>query len=359
MKKRAGLILVSVLSLTMSLLIAELGLRLVAPVPDPTESDKRFRHYIVSQWAPYTHWIISVEEGLPGVSGIIRFNTNNMGFRGSDLVIPKPPDEFRIFMVGGSTTECFILDDSQAINAVLQNELGKLEHSGRTIKVYNAGRAGDKTVDHIAMIAHRLVHLEPDMIIVFAGINDLRPYDYLHLYNKQRERLSFSRLVVLASTEFQVPRRLYYLLSRYQRPFGAVTAVSHVKEMVRIRRKAPLANEIPADNTAPYRDNLITIAGVARAHGVRLVYMTQQETWNSRVDPQVEQWQWGLYDPGAGKTYRADLEDTALEALNDVMRQVAVNQQIPLYDLRKILPQSTEFFMDDAHFNVRGAQAAG
>jgi lysophospholipase L1-like esterase len=342
-----------------SLLIAEIGLRLVARVPDPTESDKRLKHYIISQWPPYVHYTITVEKGLPGVSGPTRFTTNNMGFRGSDLVNPKPPGEFRIFMVGGSTTECFLLDDHHAIDAVLQRELAKLDHSGRTIKVYNAAKSGDKTVDHIAMIGHRIAHLEPDMIIVFAGINDLRPYDYLHLYNQQRERLSLLRLLVLASTEFQLPRRVYYSLSRYQKAFGAVTLETSIKKEARIRREAPIMNEKPVDNTAPYRDNLLTIAGVARAHRIRLVYMTQQETWNSKVDPQAEEWQWLLYVPEARRTHRADLMDTALESLNDVMRQVAVDRQIPLYDLRKILPQSTEFFYDDMHFNVKGAQAAG
>ena len=51
------------------------------------------------------------------------FTTNNMGFRGDELTMPKPANEFRIFMVGGSTTECLYLDDSKALTRVLQNEL--------------------------------------------------------------------------------------------------------------------------------------------------------------------------------------------------------------------------------------------
>ncbi len=365
--KKTGLILMSILSLAITLLVAELSLRIVAPVPDPYEDYKspRLKRYIASQYAPNTHWTTKAEEGLPGISGINRFTTNNMGFRGDYLANPKPPDEFRIFMVGGSTTECLYLDDNQAIHTVLQNELAKLDRSGWTIKVYNAGKSGDRTDDHLSMIVHRLVHLEPDMIIVFAGINDLGTYDFLHFHERElQERLSLSLLVKMTATEFQVPRRLYYFLKVYlpsspKEAFGEVTLTSNYREKVRIRREAPITNEKLPVNTASYRDNLITIAGVARAHRVRLVYMTQQTTWNSSVDPQAENWQWGLYDPDIGKASRADLGDTALESLNDAMRQVAAEQQIPLYDLRKILPKSTEFFYDDVHFNVRGAQAAG
>ncbi len=369
--KRAGLILMSILSLILSLIIAELSLRFVAPVPDPFESYKnpRVQQYIVSQYAPNIHWTTTAEVGLPGMSGNNQFTTNNMGFRGDDLVNPKPSGEFRIFMVGGSSTECFYLDDRQAIHAVLQNELAKLDHGGRRIKVYNAGKAGDRTDDHISMIVHRIVHLEPDMIIVFAGINDLgtqggdEAFDYLHVRKRAlHERLSLSLLVKMTATEFQVPRRLYvlrqYLLSPKER-FGEVTLISNHRPLVRVRREAPITNEKPFVSTAPYRDNLITIAGVARGHRVPLVYMTQQTTWNSSVDPQAENWQWMLYDSKIDKTYRADLGDTALESLNDAMRQVAAEQRIPLYDLRRILPKSLEFFYDDVHFNVRGAQVAG
>ncbi len=365
--KKTGLILMSILSLAITLLVAELSLRIVAPVPDPYEDYKspRLKRYIASQYPPNTHWTTKAEEGLPGISGINRFTTNNMGFRGDYLANPKPPDEFRIFMVGGSTTECLYLDDSQAIHTVLQNELTKLDRSDWTIKVYNAGKSGDRTDDHISMIVHRLVHLEPDMIIVFAGINELGTYDYLHFHERElQERLSLSLLVKMTATEFQVPRRLYYFLKGYlprspKEAFGEVTLTSDYREKVRIRREAPMIDEEPPVSTTSYKDNLITIAGVARTHRIRLIYMTQQATWNSGIDPRTEDWQWGLFEPEIGKTHRADRADAALESLNDVMRQVAAEQQIPLYDLRRILPKSTEFFYDDVHFNVKGAQAAG
>ena len=113
------------------------------------------------------------EDGLPGVKGPNVFTTNNMGFRGDELTMPKPANEFRIFMVGGSTTECLYLDDSKAITRVLQNELNQQPLNNLTVKVYNAGKSGDAIDDHCSMIVQRIVQLQHDMIILFAGINDL------------------------------------------------------------------------------------------------------------------------------------------------------------------------------------------
>jgi len=48
----------------------------------------------------------------------------------------------------------------------------------------------------------------------------------------------------------------------------------------------------------------------------------------------------------------------ALESLNDVMRDLAREHEVPLYDLARDMPKSSECFYDDVHFNIRGAQDA-
>ena len=104
---------------------------------------------------------------------------NEYGFRGDSVIVPKPKEEYRIFMVGGSTTECLYIDDSLAVNKQLQDRL-----LDKNAKVYGAGKSGDDTPDHLAMIGHRILHLDPDMIVLFCGINDLRSlnngYDFTH-----------------------------------------------------------------------------------------------------------------------------------------------------------------------------------
>lgn len=135
----------------LTLVAAEVVLRLGAPVSDPFEDLKTRRfvnQYIRSSFTPRMRLETEAEAGLPGLAGKHVFTTNNVGLRGDSLAQPKPPDEYRVFMIGGSTVEGLYLGDSQTITAALQRALARTS-PGRTVKVYNAGKSGDKSDDHV------------------------------------------------------------------------------------------------------------------------------------------------------------------------------------------------------------------
>jgi lysophospholipase L1-like esterase len=311
--------------------------------------------------------VTEAEEGLPGLEGKNIFTTNNMGFRGGSLRVPKPAGEYRIFLIGGSSAETLYLDDNDALNSVLQKELGERLPDDIEAKVYNAGKSGDATPDHISMLVHRIVHLEPDLVIVFAGINDLSrsiyKYDYLHYVEEtpdEGER-DYPALKFLA-TELQIARRIFYMKHRIT-PRTETEALEEIRpktnygELVELCKSAPVSDDMPGVDPDSFRDNLKTIIGIARAHGVRLLLMTQQTTWNSAVDPEARDRHWMLLKGGVA--YREDLMDEALGSLNDVTRELAEEFSVPLYDLAVSIPKSLEYFYDDVHFNVKGSRTAG
>ena len=348
------------------LVVLELALRVFSPVPDPYADFKykpEINQFIRSEFPRNLQLVTEPEEGLPGLKGPNHFSTNNLGFRGDPLTVPKPNDEFRIFMVGGSTTECLYLDDSKAITRVMQNELGKSEAGKFTVKVYGAGKSGDASDDHCSMIVHRIVQLEPDMIVLFAGVNDLTRsiynYDYLH-YVPEGAAVKIPLLRSLA-TEFQIGRRLRYLLLRLYPGvpgrFQEIYIQSRYREAARLCAAMPISNEQPRVDATGYGNNLKTIAGVARAHGIQLVLMTQQTTWNGPNTPEMKEWQ-SMLCRGTVR-YREDLMDQAMETFNDQMRQTARQYSLPLYDLARTMPKSRDFFYDDVHFNDQGAHDVG
>jgi lysophospholipase L1-like esterase len=367
MRKAAGLI-ISLGSLAVCFVLAELILRVFfADLPDPYEKYKygnqKLNQYIKSEFPPDYHTFTLAEDGLPGVEGQKEFSINNMGFRGDHMILPKPEDEFRIFIVGGSTSECFYLDDSESIDKVLQTHLNKNRSQKLTTKVYNAGKSGDASDDHISMISHRMIHLEPDVIIVFSGINDLlrsmREYDYRHYVDKTLIRFPIWRSV---ATEFQIPRRIYYFKKRIspreaKQALEEITIKSNYMEKTELCRAARLTERRPLTDVPSYSRNLLTIIGMLESHNVQLVFVTQQTTWNSQLDTAVKNRHWLRYRDGV--TYREDYMDEALEMLNDAMRRLAIDEGVPLYDLAKSMPKSLEYFYDDVHFNVRGADEGG
>lgn len=348
------------------LLLAEILLRIAAPVAEPTRSAAEH----VSALNPYIRFeyprgyaaVTEVEPGLYGIDGRHFFTTNAYGFRGDALVSPKPAGEYRVFVVGGSTAECFYLDDDDDMSRVAQRELA-VAAIGRTVKVYNVGLSGTATDDHIALIAQRLVHLEPDAIVVLAGINDLRRsiqhYDYLHYFPKQAPSPPLYRTLLMKS---QIVRRMAYLARRIdpdpERVLETRTLKSDYAGKIALQRAAPAATTTDlAVDTASFRRNLLTMAGMARSHAFLLVLGTHPSSWNSTVDSSIRNYHWmRLYD---GVVYDEAAMDAALESLNDVTRAVAREQSLPLWDLARVLPKSADAFYDDCHLNTAGALAAG
>jgi len=350
----------ALLSLGMALLAAELLLRFVHPFPDPLLPMKRVvsvstgSAYVPSAYPPHYRKRVHSEPGLPGLDTLPRtFSTNNLGYRGDSLAIPKAPGEVRVFMVGGSTTACVFLDDRETVTRRLQDRL-RAAYPGQDVRVYGAARSGDRSWDHVAMVSQRIAHLEPDLIVVFAGMNDLfagaNGRDYLMRDTARPPTLKM--LLAQASTEFQLPRLVFRAFSRVDP--SSIDIRGEVRPLAARARALPLADGPPRENVRPYEENLRTLAGVARAQGARMVFMTQATTWNAR-DPRPSERHWMV---GTRVRYReADL-DAAMERYNDAMRRAAAASGTPVFDLARSIPKSADFFYDDVHFNVAGADTA-
>lgn len=358
-------------------LVAEVALRVLSPLPNPYEEIERLKpqinQYIRFEYPMHYSAITEAEPGLPGLSGMHHFTTNNMGFRGDTLLDPKPTGEFRIFMVGGSTTECFYLDDNDDLARVVQRELAAVAPAEARVRVYNAGASGAASDDHVAMISQRLVHLEPDLIVVFCGINDLSRsiyhYDYRHYveYHPAYRKPWFKRWPM----HLQIVRRGFHFKNRLRPDPRDLQEqrrlVTNYAGLIGLQRTVPATDAVPRTDEASYATNLRSMAGLSSGHDFKLVFMTQQTTWNSTVDPSAKDHHWMRYRAGApesdatatGITFREDVMDGAMERLNDTMRAVCSEESIPLYDLSRALPKSLEFFYDDCHFNVAGAATTG
>ena len=164
------------------LLVLIEGILWFFPVPDPYENAKKNMFYptignlyIESQFDRNLALQFSTEDGLLGFENYKKstnFTINNYGFRGDELIVPKPTNEYRIFAIGGSSTESLYIDDEDVWTQVLQDNLNR-ENDSTVVKVYNAGKSGDNIQDHLAMLSHRIIHLQPDEVIVFCGINDV------------------------------------------------------------------------------------------------------------------------------------------------------------------------------------------
>lgn len=95
--------------------------------------------------------------------------------RGPDFAVPKPAGEFRIICVGDSTTFGWKNAVVHTYPHYLQRILKK-RFPGRKIKVINAGVPGFNAAFALSYLALRLVNLQPDLVIIKLGYNDVFAY---------------------------------------------------------------------------------------------------------------------------------------------------------------------------------------
>ena len=99
---------------------------------------------------------------------------NTLGFRGAEFSETKPPNTYRIFMVGGSTMfGAGATSDETTIPGYLQQYLNE-KNLGFDIEVINSGIQGADSNTELNLVKQKLVRFSPDLIIIYDGWNDLR-----------------------------------------------------------------------------------------------------------------------------------------------------------------------------------------
>ena len=115
---------------------------------------------------PYKHW-----EPNQSSNSV---NINSFGLRGDEIDVNKDSDAYRIVMLGGSAMYgLYATNDSSTISGFLEKKIVK-ENPEFNIEVINAGVNGATSFDEIRFLKNKLLQLDPDMIFVYDGGNDLR-----------------------------------------------------------------------------------------------------------------------------------------------------------------------------------------
>ena len=99
-------------------------------------------------------------------------NINNEGFRGDEIDISNTNNDYRIIMIGGSTVfGSGLSNDEQTIPYEL-NKIFNKKYTG--IEVINAGISSITSFEELYHFKEKLIHLKPDLVIFYDGVNDVR-----------------------------------------------------------------------------------------------------------------------------------------------------------------------------------------
>ena len=147
--------------------------------PGPAEDGRKGAYCFVDtspEAPPDSPWEVPFYRYKPHVhGGQTGFTTNNFGFRGKDIVVPKPKGVFRIVCVGGSTTEEGPTNDTTypaLLEKKLRAQYGDRLQAGGRIEVVNCGISGIHSTQQRARALDYL-ELQPDVLLYYEAVNDI------------------------------------------------------------------------------------------------------------------------------------------------------------------------------------------
>ncbi|MCA9435603.1 MAG: SGNH/GDSL hydrolase family protein [Candidatus Omnitrophica bacterium] len=358
-----------------ALAVAEVTLRLAFPLPS---GNFIHRPNLVRTFRPSPGV-------MPGVEGESEFRVNSLGIRGSE--IPKGKTH-RILAIGGSTTECLYLDQTEAWPALLEERLNA-SVSTPEVWIGNAGKTGVSTREHRLQIPILLDDIKRiDRVILLAGVNDLLlrlavddRYDPDFVVKPGSREFLMSRAFDMVRPATDVhrvpffPRRfiglslqLFGSLLGYQEKETPMHLVEDEAGRLYIERRRFRKNRMGTRDTLPdlstglreFGKNLTDCIQAAKDRKVDIVLVSQPVLWSDTLTPDQEDLLW---TGGVGSISGENLEYYSTSALaagmqkyNDRMKELATKESIPFYDLAEHLPKDTTVFYDDCHFNEQGAE---
>ena len=308
--------------------------------------------------------------------GVIRFMTNSLGIRGDEI---SPDQHYRILALGGSTTACEYNDQAKAWPHVLQVQLNGPD-ALRTW-VGNIGKSGLCTRERIIHLKYLLPQYPRiDLIVMLSGCIDLlrrliedRQYDpdFSAHYESWERRLmggAFSETPYYPgmfrlktgyygeSAIGSTVKRLKSLsTSGISSHGGAEAALARLREH---RKNAEFVQELPDLGPAlrEFRGNLNRIVDMARAKGIRLIFLTQPTLWKEEMNEEESNllcFGW-IGSMKSGRCYSSGALMEGMRRYNETMLDVCRQRHVECIDLARIMPHTAHFFYDDCHFSDRG-----
>ncbi len=151
-------------SLMLPLVAAEIGLRLMHH-DRISFDDRSFRK---------SNWAFKPHTGSDSYVGVM-VRINNLGMRGPDVSIEKPPGTFRILGVGDSVTFGYGVPEEDTFLDVLQDKLNADSTGKLHYQVLNAGDPATGLDYYTYKVEQVGAELKPDLILVCMALNDIDP----------------------------------------------------------------------------------------------------------------------------------------------------------------------------------------
>ena len=287
---------------------------------------------------------------LPGVGGVSEFRINNHGYRGSNEYTDNV-----ILTLGGSTTECLYLDQTETWSQKLEYLLNQ---QNVQYTIWNGGKSGKNSFDHIhdlSLVIDSIPNLK--YVVVLMGVNDflysISGKDYLNLDKPWYKKTYIYKGASKFKNRFVYPQEsteLDYEGFVYQK------WRKHRHQAKQIFDTLPdLTEELNL-----FTENMSHLKDIANEHGAKIVFLTQPTIWRDNLNPYETSLLWmggtvGFQQGNAAGYYSSSALQKGMRLFNDALIKYCMLNKVKCIDIESSLPKNTSIFYDDCHLNENGS----
>jgi lysophospholipase L1-like esterase len=191
----------------------------------------------------------------------------------------------------------------------------------------------------------RVLDLDPDLVIIYEGTNDVhaRMVEPSAYRGDDLGRRQAWQVPEVALWEHSALLRITSRMMNFTRQVSIDDFVSSSTYV-----SWPFEHRLSEDNLDPseilkenppvyFRRNLVNMSAIAKEHNVTILL----STW--------------AHSPYLNDYASQDYYQLAFAENNDVVKEVAAEQQIPLFDFAEVMPQDATYWADGRHVNEAGA----
>lgn len=280
---------------------------------------------------------------------------NSLGYRGDEIEMPKSDDTYRIVALGGSTTFGEYLESWEAAYPYQLQQLLRDDYGYEQVEVINAGVPGYTTWESSVNFLLRVQDLDPNMIIIYHGVNDLNPrlsdpefYDGLNLgkgiWIDHDEPLPVSALYRFAMNKLGQDIKVNYSLGeQFHRPDAYRSCGLDVSGDVPVCKFLDMTvAEVLETNPPIYFERNLR----------NMIYMAQ----GMGIDVMLVSWAYSPFEyaiPG-GDFMTYDFRQEAIADHNAIIRGLNYSENILFYDLAATMPEDRPYWIDGLHMSEEG-----
>lgn len=364
--KKTGLI-ISIVILLISLFIIDCLMYFILPI-EQRKKPEIVRAIRLREHHPGLNKIIYPDEYyLSKTDNLIAqdylFRIDNNGF-----ILPHNnydnPDN-KIVFIGGSTTECMYVTENNRF-PYLTGQLIE-EKTNKRINSYNAGGSGNSSIHSLDILLNKIMPMKPDVVVIMHAMNDyaILAYDYTY-WPVGTPR---SELITINDYFPKIPKEtfIWHFKGLFKTTYPNIYQRIHLLKESIIHPQEQQQTE-PWDEWADRRHMIIKrdfefmqkefrwalqmLVTACKTYDIIPLLMTQANRLKEKPDEVILKSMEPMLN--AGITYETFKKE--YDRFNEIIREVAKTNEIPLIDLAKLVPQEKEHLYDTFHYNDSGSK---